>query len=179
MSKFFFNEDLDENSFLRVGDKAPDFTLETDKGKNWRLSEHIGKVVALLFYPQNETFVCTKQLCSLRNRWKDYVETRAEIVGISPGTIKNHREFGKKYELPLPLLVDEGRKITNIYGFHWILPTFLMRTVVIIDAKGMIRTRRVMLRAFRPTDRSVISAIYAARADALQDQYRSITKKTK
>ena len=159
---------------VRIGKKAPDFTLETSGGGSWTLSKNQGKVIALLFYPKNETLVCTKQMCSVRDNWKEYLETEAEIIGISPGTAAEHKEFGKKYELPFILLADVDRKITQIYGSHWLFPTFFMRTVVVIDAKSVIRSKQVMLRAFRPTDRSVIRSIYAAKADALEEKYRKI-----
>ena len=66
-----------------IGTEAPDFTLPDGNGKQWRLSDQRGRVVVLLFYPGDETPVCTRQMCSLRDRWADYLETGAEVVGIS------------------------------------------------------------------------------------------------
>jgi thioredoxin-dependent peroxiredoxin len=160
-----------------VGEKAPDFELTTNGGETWRLSDHLGSVVALLFYPGDETLVCTKQLCSVREHWQDYLETRATIVGVSPGSTEQHSAFAEHHRLPIPLLADEDRSVTETYGSHWLFPTFFMRSIVIVDAKGIIRTRRSMLRAFRPTDRSVLTAIYAARGDAFQEEYRKLTSK--
>lgn len=73
-----------------VGEKAGDFVLKNQTGENWRLSDYLGQVVALLFYPKNETLVCTKQLCSVRDNWTDYLETKAVVVGISPATVEEH-----------------------------------------------------------------------------------------
>ena len=154
-----------------VGLRAPEFVLTTDQGKEWRLSDHIGNVVVLLFYPQNETMVCTKQLCSVRDNWDKYIETKADIVGISPGTPEEHLKFSNSRQLPIPLLADPGRKITGIYGKHWLFPVNFTRAVVVIDANGIIRNRDVMLRAFRPLDSQVITDIYAARGDAFHDKY--------
>jgi thioredoxin-dependent peroxiredoxin len=168
--------DLDENISVAVGAKAPDFELKTEKGEQWRLSENLGSVVALLFYPKNETLVCTKQLCSVRDNWSDYLETKALVVGISPGNVDEHRAFAQRHKLPIPLLADVDRGVTERYSFHWILPVFFTRAIVIVDAKGIIRARKIMLRAFRPTDRSVIASIYAARADSLQEKYSSLIK---
>lgn len=179
MSNLKFDNYLQDNVSVAVGEKAPDFTLKTEAGEDWSLSDHLGKVVVLLLYPKNETLVCTKQMCSLRDNWRDYQETKAEIVGVSPGTTDDHKKFGEKYLLPVRLLADEDGQVTETYGFHWLFPTFFVRSIIVIDAQGIIRSRRVMLRAFRPTDKSVIREIYAARADALQETYKSLTKRNK
>ncbi|MBK9216410.1 MAG: redoxin domain-containing protein [Chloracidobacterium sp.] len=157
--------------WLGIGDKARDFCLATDNGDEWCLSHHSGSVVVLLFYPQNETLVCTRQLCSVRDNWLSYLETKATIVGISPGTPNEHQEFSRNLSLPLPLLADPDREITRIYARHAIFPVSWTRAVVVIDAKGIIRNRNVMLRAFRPADSQIITDIYAARGDELNDRY--------
>ena len=154
---------------LKVGTAAPDFSLMNEVGATWRLSDHSGNVVVLLFYPQNETLVCTRQLCSVRDNWGKYIETKAEIVGISPGTPEEHQAFGESRQLPIPLLADPGREITQVYGKHWLFPINFTRAVVVIDAKGIVRNRDVMLRAFRPSDEQIITEIYAARGDALHE----------
>lgn len=161
---------------MKIGTPAPDFTLNAENGQEWRLSDHAGKVVVLLFYPQDETLVCTRQMCSLRDHWADYLETKAEIVGISPGEAEQHEAFAANHRLPLRLLSDPGREITSVYGRHGLFPLSFTRAIVVIDAEGVIRTRRVMLRAFRPTDRSVITAIYKARGDAMLDEYGKLVK---
>lgn len=159
-----------------VGVSAPDFSLRTDKNEDWRLSDHRGTVTVLLFYPQNETLVCTRQLCSVRDNWEKYLETKATIVGISPGTPKQHRVFAKHRQLPIPLLADPGREVTRLYGYHWLYPISFTRAIVVIDADGFVRNRDVMLRAFRPMDSRLITDIYAARSDALNKKYRQIKR---
>ena len=161
---------------VEVGEPAPDFELTANTGVTWRLSDHRGSVVALLFYPGDETLVCTKQLCSVREHWEDYLQTKAVVIGVSPGSPEEHSAFSEHHQLPIQLLADEDRSVTELYGSHWLFPTFFMRSIVIVDAKGIVRTRRSMLRAFRPTDRSVLTAIYAARGDALQDRYKKLTQ---
>lgn len=165
---------LDETKNLVVGEEAIDFSLPINTGGDWRLSENKGKVIALLFYPQNETLVCTKQLCSVRDHWSDYLETKATVIGISPGTVEKHQEFARKYRLPMPLLVDEGRQITEVFGKHSWLPIYLTRAVVIIDAKGIVRHKKVMFRGFRPKDYSLISSIYQAKTDLSQEKFNKI-----
>ncbi|HMP65961.1 MAG TPA: peroxiredoxin family protein [Pyrinomonadaceae bacterium] len=162
---------------MSVGDMMPELLLADEKGKDWRLSEHMGKVVVLLFYPQNETLMCTKQLCSLRDRWGDYLETKAEIVGISPAEPDEHAEFAKKYRLPIRLLADQGRAATRAYAKHPIYPVSFTRAVIVVDAEGRVRARHVMLRAFRPNDDDVIAAIYAARGDHLDKKYARVRSK--
>jgi thioredoxin-dependent peroxiredoxin len=159
---------------VEIGSKAPDFELQTEKGERWRLSDHLGTVVALLFYPKDETVHCTKQLCSVRDNWADYLKTKALIVGISRGTIEEHQKFSQHYDLPIKLLADPNKSVTKIYSSHAILPIIFTRGVVIIDAKGIIRTRDVMFSAFRPIDQKVISSIYAARTEFLDEKYESL-----
>lgn len=148
-----------------IGTAAVDFALQNIDGQDWRLSDHLGQVVALLLYPKDETFVCTKQLCSVRDNWAEYLKTKAIIVGISPGTVEEHQHFAKRHHLPLPLLADTGGQVTRAYSQRWWGPIWFNRAIVVVDAKGIIRYRKVMLRARRPTDYKVISEIYAAQTD--------------
>lgn len=152
---------------IKIGTAAPDFTLPSLAGSEWNLIARRGRVIALLFYPGNETLVCTKQLCSIRDNWERYMETGAEIVGISPGTIDQHSAFAARHALPLNLLADDGRIVTAKYAKHPIWPIWTTRGVVVIDAKGIVRFSDVMLRAFRPTDDEVLAEIYLARYDRL------------
>jgi peroxiredoxin Q/BCP len=167
-------ESSSEASGIAIGEKAPDFILFNNSGEKWRLSEQCGKVTALLFYPQNETLVCTRQLCAVRDNWADYLETKASIVGVSPATIEEHQQFAGNHNLPLPLLADIDRRVTAIYGKHWLMPINFTRAIVIVDAKGIVRHRKIILRAFRPTDRNVLASIYAARTDSLHEHYETI-----
>ena len=79
-----------------VGQLAPDFELKDADGRVWRLSDHRGKVVALVFYPKDETPVCTKQMCSMRDRWTDYEGTGAEVVALSIGSVESHKSLDRK-----------------------------------------------------------------------------------
>lgn len=152
---------------LRVGDPAFYFSLKDAHGNRWNLHEKRGRIVTLLFYPGDETLVCTKQLCSVRDNWSKYLQTGAEIVAISPQGETEHQKFASKHSLPMPLLVDDGRLITRIYGKHWWMPIWATRAVVVIDAKGIVRYQKIMVRALRPTDDEVLTAIYMSQYDVL------------
>ena len=146
-----------------INQPAPDFTLEDGEGKTWRLSDQRGKVVVLLFYPGDETPVCTRQLCSVRDRWEDYAGTGADVVGISTDSVESHRKFTQHHELPLRLLADAGGKVSRLYGATSWLPNRAARAVVVIDRAGVVRTRKVQpLSLFRPKDDEVLAAIRAA-----------------
>lgn len=177
MKNLFSSTTPPEHLNVKIGEEAPDFTLFNHSGEEWKLSRQRGKVLALLFYPQNETLVCNRQLCSLRDNWQNYLKTKADIIGISPNSINNHSEFARKYNLPLPILADENRAVTKIFCYHKIFPSNFMRSIVVVDADGIIRYNRTMLRAVRPSDHSVIAAIYAARADEICKNYKSIAER--
>ncbi|HEX8708295.1 MAG TPA: peroxiredoxin [Pyrinomonadaceae bacterium] len=149
-----------------VDQQAPDFMLFDEQGREWRLSERRGRVVVLLFYPGDDTPVCTRQLCSVRDRWQDYMATGAEIVGISTDTVESHLKFSENYRLPLRLLADPEGRVTRLYGVRSWLPRRSARAVIVVDAHGIIRYRKVEpLSLFRPNDRQVIAAIHTAQSD--------------
>ena len=177
MAALFTEEYANELGDVKIGDHAPDFELRTGTDEVWSLADYVGKVRVLLFYPQNETLVCTRQLCSVRDNWQQYLETKAEIVGISPSSPDEHRKFSSSRNLPIPLLADPNRDITKLYGKHWLYPIQMTRAIVVIDAKGIVRTRGIMLRAFRPKDDEVLAAIYAARGDAMHDKLSAMRTK--
>jgi peroxiredoxin Q/BCP len=142
---------------------APDFTLPDSDGGSWRLADNRGKVVVLLFYPGDETPVCTRQMCSVRDRWEDYQATGAEVVGISTNTVESHKSFAEHHNLPLRLLADVDRKVADMYGAQSLIPGKVARSVFVIDAKGVIRYRDVRpLGLFRPKDDETLKAIRAA-----------------
>jgi peroxiredoxin Q/BCP len=148
---------------LQEGAPAPDFTLRDGDGAEWSLSDHRGQVVVLLFYPGDETPVCTRQMCSLRDRWEDYAATGAEVVGISTNSVESHKSFAEHHELPLRLLADTDRKIADMYGAQSLIPGKVARSVFVINKGGVITYRDVRpLGLFRPKDDDTIAAIKAA-----------------
>jgi peroxiredoxin Q/BCP len=147
----------------KVGAPAPDFTLKDGNGDDWRMSANRGKVVVLLFYPGDETPICTRQMCSVRDRWEDYSSTGAEVVGISTDSVESHQKFAEHHELPLRLLSDPSAEVANLYGARSLIPGKVARSVFVIDANGVMRYSDVRpLGLFRPKDDEVIKAINEA-----------------
>ena len=150
---------------MKVGENAPDFTLKDGDGNDWRLSEQRGKTVVLLFYPGDNTPVCTKQLCSVRDNWEDYKRSGAEVVGISTDSPDSHKGFTDKYDLPLRLLSDESGEVVEKYGVKSWLPGRSARAVVVIDKIGVVRYHQIQsLSLFRPKDDEILKAIEQANA---------------
>jgi len=150
---------------MKIGENAPDFTLKDSDGNDWKLSERKGKTVVLLFYPGDNTPVCTKQLCSVRDNWADYAATGAEVVGISTDPGASHKDFAEKHNLPLTLLSDENGEVVGKYEANSWLPGRSARAVVVIDKDGKIGHYQVQsLSLFRPKDEEVLAAIRVANA---------------
>ena len=148
---------------LNLNSPAPEFSLPDGEGNQWRLSDHRGKVVVLLFYPGDETPICTAQLCSVRDRWEDYVATGAEVVGISKDSVESHRKFAEHHELPLRLLSDLNGEISELYGARSLIPGKVARSVFVIDPEGILRYADVRpLGLFKPKDDATIAEIRAA-----------------
>ena len=151
---------------LSVNEPAPDFTLKDGNGAEWRLSDHRGKVVVLLFYPGDETPVCTRQMCSLRDRWDDYLATGAEVVGISSDSVESHKNFSAHHNLPLRLLSDSDGAVSRLYSARSLIPGRVARAVFVIDAKGILRYSDVRpIGLFKPKDDDNIAAIRAAQKE--------------
>jgi peroxiredoxin Q/BCP len=144
-----------------VGRKAPDFELKDGDAKTWRLSDHRGKVVALIFYPRDETPVCTKQMCSMRDRWTDYQTTGAEVVALSVASVESHKQFSEHHGLPQRLLADERGEVTRLFDVRSLFGGS-QRAVIVIDREGVIRYRKSVIPFFRPGDDEVIEAIRSA-----------------
>jgi thioredoxin-dependent peroxiredoxin len=148
---------------LNLNEPAPDFTLKDGDAREWRLADNRGRVVVLLFYPGDETPVCTRQMCSVRDRWADYQATGAEVVGISTDSVDSHRKFSEHHDLPLRLLSDTDGKVSKLYGARSLVPGKVARSVFVIDAGGILRYQDVRpLGLLKPKDDVIISAIRKA-----------------
>ncbi len=123
---------------------APDFELPDETGTTRKLSDYRGAPVILYFYPADDTPGCTKEACNFRDDYSAYEKAGVTILGVSPDSVKSHAKFKAKYQLPFPLLADEGHQICNRYGVWG--PKKMMgreyegvlRTTFLIDANGKI-----------------------------------------
>lgn len=103
---------------LNVGDSAPDFALPDAEGNTVKLQDLQGQWVVLYFYPRDNTPGCTKEACGFRDAYSDYQGSEVVVLGVSTDDAKSHTKFATKYDLPFPLLVDEGGAIAGEYGSY-------------------------------------------------------------
>jgi peroxiredoxin Q/BCP len=127
---------------LSVGDPAPDFTLEGTHG-TFTLSEHRGRRVVLLFYPGDETPVCTRQFCSYRDRAAELEELDATLVGISTKGTESKASFAAGHGLTTPLLADVDGEVADAYGVRARPLGVIRRAVVIVDRDGTVAHKHV------------------------------------
>lgn len=101
---------------LKEGDKAPDFSAESQNAERISLKELKGKPIVLYFYPKDDTPGCTKEACAFRDFYADFKKAGAVVLGVSTDSTKSHGKFAEKFSLPFPLLADEDKKIVEAYG---------------------------------------------------------------
>lgn len=101
---------------LHAGDKAPDFSVNDENGKEVRLSNLRGKKVVLYFYPKDMTPGCTAEACNLRDNYKMLIKQGYEVLGVSTDSEKTHQKFIAKEKLPFRLLADTDKKLHDLYG---------------------------------------------------------------
>jgi peroxiredoxin Q/BCP len=123
----------------QVGEPAPDFELPGTDGP-FKLSDHRGERVVLLFYPGDNTMVCTKQFCSYRDRADEFAGLNATVVGISSQDLESHEDFIAKNGLTVPLLADVDKSVARAYSaYSSRLGT--KRAAIVIDEDGIVRHR--------------------------------------
>jgi peroxiredoxin Q/BCP len=127
------------NDRVRVGAKAPDFTLPSQSGEMARLNDFLGKPVVLFFYPKDNTPGCIKEVCAFRNDFEEFGELDADVIGISSDSVESHRAFAEKHDLPFALLSDEGGKVRKLYGVPNTLGLLPGRVTYVIDEEGVVR----------------------------------------
>ena len=122
---------------LKLNDKAPQFVLEDEQGRPFNLSEQVGQKVLLVFYPGDNTPVCTRQLCDYRDGIESFAGLDVEVVGISNDSAESHRKFRAKHNLPFTLLTDADLKVAALYDSKGVLG--MKRSVFLVDEQGVIR----------------------------------------
>jgi peroxiredoxin Q/BCP len=138
---------------LSVGDTAPEFTLPGTGGRRYSLSDYAGQPVVLVFYPGDDTPVCTKQLNSYNDDLAQFDELRAQVLGVSAQDVDSHEAFAGKHGFEFPLLADTDKTVAGLYGTLGPIG-FPRRSVFIIDADGVVRYahRAIAGLTFRPVE---------------------------
>ena len=139
-----------------IGDKAPDFTLTGTGGGTYSLDSYRGQAVVLVFYPGDDTPVCTKQLNTYNNDLAQFDQVGAQVLAISAQDLASHDKFSGKHGFKFPLLADTDKAIAGLYGTLGPLG-FPRRSVFVIDANGIIRYahRAIAGLTYRPVNELV------------------------
>ena len=131
-------------SIPQIGDKAPAFRGENQKGEKISLGNFTGRKLVLYFYPKDDTPGCTAQACNLSENYKQLQAQGYKVLGVSPDTAKKHQKFIEKYNLNFDLLADVEKETIQAYGV-WVEKSMygksymgVARTTFIIDEKGII-----------------------------------------
>ena len=127
---------------LTLNQKAPNFTLPDQNGKVHTLHEYSGKKVLLYFYPKDDTPGCTTEACNFRDNIQALSDAGLVVLGVSADSVKSHKKFADKFDLPFPLLSDENKEVCEAYGV-WGKKKFMGREYMgisrmsfLIDEKG-------------------------------------------
>ena len=145
-----------------LGDQAPDFTLPGTGGRNYSLADYAGRPVVVVFYPGDDTAVCTKQLTSYSNELSAFENVGAQVLAISAQDIESHEKFAAKHGFGFPLLADTDKEVATKYGTVGPLG-FPRRSVFVVDGAGVIRYahRAIAGLTFRPVS-ELVEAVRAA-----------------
>ena len=148
---------------VAVGDKAPDFTLPGTGGRSYSLSSYAGQPVVLVFYPGDDTAVCTRQLNSYNDELAEFEKVGAQVLAVSAQDVASHEGFSDKHGFRFPLLADTDKSVAGQYGTLGPLG-FPRRSVFVIDARGIVRFAHKALAGltYRPVS-ELIAAVEAAR----------------
>jgi thioredoxin-dependent peroxiredoxin len=129
---------------LEIGMKAPAFTAMTDGGNEVSLSNFIGKWVVLYFYPKDNTSGCTQEACDFRDNMDSLTSTGTVVIGVSPDSVKSHKNFKEKFGLNFVLISDTDKAICNLYGIIGEKSMYgkkylgVIRTTYVINPDGII-----------------------------------------
>ena len=124
---------------VKVGEQAPDFTLQDQNGTQISLKDFRGKAVVLYFYPKDDTPGCTVESCAFRDQYEVFKSAGAEVIGISGDSPESHQKFSSKHQLPFTLLSDKGNKIRQLYGATAAFGLFPGRVTYVINAEGLVQ----------------------------------------
>ena len=143
---------------VKVNDRAPDFVLQGDNGEDYRLSDHAGERVLLVFYPGDNTPVCTAQLCEYRDGIEEFAGLGVSVVGISSDGMESHQKFRAKHNLPFTLLSDPDLEVAKLYASKGALG--MKRSVFLVDEEGVVQYAHIeTLAIFRRKSKQLLEVI--------------------
>lgn len=122
---------------FKIGDKAPLFSLPDQNGEIHSLKQYLGKKVLLYFYPKDDTPGCTTEACNFRDGYKDFQDMGLIILGVSADSVRSHKKFSEKFNLPFPILSDESKEVCEAYGV-WKLKKFMGREYMGIERSSFL-----------------------------------------
>lgn len=126
---------------IKTGSRIPSFVLPNQNGENVNIDDLIGKSnLVIYFYPKDDTPGCTAEACSFRDQFADFEDIGAKVIGISSDSVKQHKEFAEKHNLPFTLLSDVNKKVRKAFG----VPSDMLgllpgRVTYVVDRQGVVR----------------------------------------
>jgi peroxiredoxin Q/BCP len=125
---------------VKVGDKAPEFSLPAQDGSTISLKDYAGKkAVVLYFYPKDNTSVCTKEACLFKDQYEVFTSDGAEVIGVSSDSVESHKGFAAAQHLPFKLLSDKDGKVRKLFGVPTTMAVVPGRVTYVIDKTGVVR----------------------------------------
>lgn len=137
-----------EGKMLEVGTMAPDFTLLNQNGEEISLSQYRGQKVILYFYPKDNTPGCTKQACGFAQLYPDFVKKGAVILGVSKDSVKSHKKFEEKYQLPFTLLSDPDLVAIQAYDVWKEKNMYGKKVMGVVRTTYLINEERIIEKAY-------------------------------
>jgi peroxiredoxin Q/BCP len=160
------------SSMPAVGDKAPDFRLESDEGTMVSKSDFKGKILVIYFYPKDNTPGCTQESCDFRDNLQRLTKAGAAVVGVSADSVESHRKFKAKHGLTFPLLSDPRHDMLEAYGVWQEKSLYgrtfmgIVRSTFLIDAQGVVRATWPKVRVAGHVD-EVVAAVNALKGETV------------
>ena len=146
---------------VKIGDEAPDFTTLDQNGAQVSLGAYRGKqTVVLFFYPKDNSPICTKEACSFRDAYEDFVAEGAIVIGVSGDNVSSHQQFASAHRLPFLLLSDSDGALRRLFGVPKTLGVLPGRVTYVIDQGGVVRH---MFQSQLSSDRHVQEALQVVR----------------
>lgn len=130
---------------IKIGQRAKDFKLPDQNDNVHSLKDYLGSWVLLYFYPKDDTPGCTKEACSIRDDFHNFKKLKCKVLAVSGDTVKSHKKFEEKYDLPFPILADVEREVLakyealgekSMYGKKFV---GILRKSYLIDPAGKVR----------------------------------------